>query len=173
MSIQIKLVDEYPKEVLTDLMTRNLEQNQVFINPDSYLGQGDLKHERKCKTVKVAAYDGERIVGLSYGVGINKYRFMMEISLVEKEYRGQGIYGKMLDLILENTREFDEIDSCHHQFNNTIIAKKLRKGFHIIAMEMSPAVGSLIRMRYFNNQKLYKIMRFRTGLLEKSALGDL
>src|SRR5690606_15041428 len=125
MSIQIKLVDEYPKEVLADLMTRNLEQDQVFIHPDTYLGKGEINHQRKCKTVKVAAYDGDRIVGLSYGIAINKHRFMMEISLVEKEYRGRGIYSKMLDCVLENTREFDEVDSCHHQFNNIIIAKKL------------------------------------------------
>ena len=173
MSIQIKLVEEYPKEILADLMSRNLEGNQVFIHPDTYLGQGDLNHQRKCKTVKVAAYDGDRIVGVSYGIAINKHRFMMEISLVEQAYRGQGIYSKMLECVLENTREFDEVDSCHHQFNNTIIAKKLKHGFHIVAMEMSPAIGSLIRLRYFNNKKLYDIMRFRTGLLEKSALSSL
>lgn len=170
MAIEIKLVDEYPEDVLKDLMARNLEAEQVFFHPDSYQGNGSSEHEFKKKILNVAAYDGERLIGLSCGASTGKRRFMMDISLVEKEYRGQGIYTKMLDMILENTREFDEIDSYHHQFNNKIIAKKLRHGFHIVALEMGPAVGPLVKMRYFNNKKLYDIMRFRMGLLKQDDL---
>lgn len=170
MTIEYKIVEEYPKDVLADLMKRNLEDDQVFIHPDTYLGTGDVNHKRTGKSVKIAAYDGERIVGVSYGIAINKHRFMMDISLVEKEYRDQGIYSSMLEMMLENTREFDEIDSCHHQFNNLIIAKKLRSGFHILSMEIGPATGSVVRLRYFNNQKLYSVMRFRTGLIPQSSI---
>lgn len=170
MSIEIRLIEEYPEEILKDLMRRNLEQNQIFFNPDSYLNSGDIGHQQTSKKLKIAAYDGDRIVGLSYGASVNKHRFVMQVSLVEKEYRGQGIYTRMLDCILENAYEFDEIDSFHHQFNNVIISKKLRHGFYIIGMETSPAVGPLIKMRYFNNRKLFNIMCFRTGLLEQSEL---
>ena len=170
MTIEYKIVEEYPKDALDELMKRNLQDDQVFIHPDTYFGIGDVNHKRMGKRVKIAVYDKERIIAVSYGIAVNKHRFMIEVSLVEKEYRHQGIYSRMLDLMLENTREFDEIDSCHHQFNNLIIAKKLRSGFHIIAMEMSPAIGSLIRLRYFNNQKLFSVMRFRTGLIDQSAI---
>src|SRR5690606_16853676 len=100
MDIQIKLVEDYPKEVLEDLMTRNLEQSQVFFHPDSFLEGGDPNYQRICRKVKVAAYDGERLIGLSYGKGTDKHRFMMEVSLVEMEYRSQGIYAKMLECML-------------------------------------------------------------------------
>ncbi|MBH46911.1 MAG: hypothetical protein CME71_01935 [Halobacteriovorax sp.] len=170
MSIEFKIVDEYPKEIQRELMKRNLEDAQIFFHPDSYLGAGDKGHKRESKKVKVAAYAGDRLIGISYGSAVNKNRFMMEVSLVEKEFRGQGIYSKMLELVLSNTREFDEIDSCHHQFNSRIIAKKLKHNFYIIGLEIGPAVGPILRMRYFNNQKLLSIMKFRMGLIEKSEV---
>lgn len=61
----------------------------------------------------------------------------MQISLVEKEYRGRGIYQEMLKLMLKETKGFDEIESNHQLFNNKIIAIKLKYGFHIIGIEQS------------------------------------
>ena len=164
MSVEIKIVDEYPKDIFDDLIKRNLETDGVFIRSWEHLGAGDSSFSKTGRNVRIAAFDNGKMIALSMGVAETKNRFMMLMSLVEKEYRQLGIYTKMLQLMLENTKEFDEIDSCHHLFNNKIIAAKLKHDFHIVMIENSAMVGPRLRLRYFNNKKILEIMKFRVGL---------
>lgn len=167
MSIEVKVVDEYPKEVFDDLVKRNLENYGIFIKERGYYGEGDESFSLTRKVIKVAAFDGEKMVGLSSGAAETKNRFHMHMSLVEKDYRGRGIYQKMLEKVLEHTKEFDEVDSCHHIHNNNILSIKLRKGFNIVGIETSIFIGQLIRLRYYNNKKLEEVMSYRVGLQER------
>lgn len=167
MPIEIRIIEKFPKEILDDLVKRNLENSGIFIKEEEFYSTGDSRYSCERKKLRVAAYDGEKMIGLSFGMAQSKNRFMMHISLVEEAYRKQGIYDQMLNVVLENTREFDEIDSCHHLFNNQIIAAKLRRGFHIIGIETSIFIGQLLRLRYYNNEKLLEFMRYRVGLSER------
>jgi len=72
----------------------------------------------------------------------------------------------MLELMLEKTRKYDSVDSWHHILNNRVIATKLRYGFNIVGFDQSIIIGPRINMRFFNNDKLYELMKFRTGLVK-------
>tara|TARA_R110000868_G_scaffold258137_3_gene515385 strand:- start:1801 stop:2310 length:510 start_codon:yes stop_codon:yes gene_type:complete len=167
MTIKICVVDQFDKEESDRLIKENLESLSVFIPSWEYLTEGDPNFKKEVKQVRVAAFDGDELVGLSWGRGESKTRFLMQMSLVIESHRGRGIYKSMLKMMLAQTREFDEIDSFHNAFNNKIIAAKLKAGFHIIGLDNSYEVGTRIRMRYFNNQQLMKIMSFRMGLTDK------
>jgi len=166
MTINIKLVDEYPKEFFDILVKKNLEADGIFIPSWEYYFEGDCTFEQKGKTVRVGAYDGDKLIGLSWGRAETKNRFMMYMSLVEGPYRGQGIYKRMLEMIIENTKEFDEVDSCHHILNNKILVLKLKEDFHIIGMDNTTMLGPRVKLRYFHNKKLFEIMKYRVGLRE-------
>lgn len=172
MAIEYKIVDEFPKEIFDELVKRNLEDNGFFIRSWDYYFEGDQSYRAEAKSVRIGAYDGDKLIGLSFGRSENKNRFMMNISLVEAEYRKQGVYSKLLEMMLDQTREFDEIDSFHHLFNNKIIRLKLKYGFRIIGTDQTTMLGPRVRLRYFNNKKLLEIMEFRVGLTKTPPLND-
>lgn len=164
MTIDIKIVDTYDDSVFKDLVKRNLEDAGHFIAGNDFRTEGDPSFKTVTKVIRIAAFDGQKMIGLSWGQSTSKSRFMMHMSLVEPAYRGQGIYHKMLALMLEKTVAYDEVDSWHHVFNNNIIAIKLRQGFHIMALDHSLEVGPRVYLRYFNNKKIFELMKFRVGL---------
>ncbi|SMF22938.1 hypothetical protein [Pseudobacteriovorax antillogorgiicola] len=170
MSIEIKLVDEYPEDQFNDLVERNLESSGTFIRSWNYHFEGDKNFKKNGTKVRVGAFDRDRLIGLSWGMAESRNRFMMHMSLVEAEYRDHGIYRKMLDIILNETKVFDEVDSLHHIFNNRIISYKLKRGFYIIGQDQCGMLGPRIRLRYFHNPKLFEIMKYRVGLTDQPAL---
>jgi hypothetical protein len=170
MTIEIKLVDRYEDEVFKDLVTKHLESDRVFIPAWDISQAGDETFQSSGKTVRIGAFDNGVLIGLSWGKAESKARFITHMSLVLPEYRKKGLYSGMLDLLLRNTKEFDEIDSCHHIFNNDIISLKLRKGFYIVGTDHCVPIGPRIRLRYFNNQKLFEFMKFRVGLIDQPSL---
>ena len=164
MSIIIKIVDQYPKEIFDTLVESNLQSDGIFIPAWEYYFKGDDSFELKGKAVRIGAFDGDKLIGLSWGKAETKNRFIMNMSLVEKKYRGQGVYAKMLKMMIEETKEFDEVDSSHHVFNNKILALKLKRKFHIIGIDYTTMIGPRIRLRYFHNEKLLELMKYRVGL---------
>jgi hypothetical protein len=171
MSIRIEIVEEYPQKVFNDLVKRNLESNG-FIRSWKYFSEGDSFFEQKGRKIRIGAFDGSKLIGLSWGQAISKNRFLMAISLVEKKYRNQGIYSKMLKIMLQETQEFDEIDSYHHILNNQILRLKLKNNFYIIGIQNCIKTGTGVKLRYFNNNKLLDFMKFRTGLIENPILKE-
>ena len=162
--IQIKVVEDYDQKVFDDLVSRNLESSSVFIPQWEYSNLNEKDYVLKNKTIKIGAFHKGRLVGLSSGGACGPSRFMMNMSLVEPEFRKQGIYAAMLEKVLELTKDFDEVDSYHHIFNNSMIRLKLKYNFHIISMDHSIIIGPRIKMRYFHNQKLKDLMHYRVGL---------
>lgn len=162
--ITVGIVDDYDEEVFQRLVQRNLESAGVIVPVWEFYGEGDASFSRAGKIVRIAAFDGDRLIGLSWGEAFSKSRFVMQMSLVEEDYRGHGIYSRMLALMLEQTAEFDEVESCHQIFNNRIIATKLKRGFHIVGLEQSILIGPRIRLRYYHNPSLLELMKFRVGL---------
>ena len=168
MSVDIREVEAYDDERLQELMLRNLGRH---ISSEAFCGAGDPAFHTEAKKIRIGAFAKGELIGLSWGASQSKSRFMMNVSLVEEEYRAQGIYTRMLDLMLKLTSAYDEIDSYHHVFNNTIIATKLKRSFYIVGVDQSILIGPRVRLRRYNNSALLKAMRFRVGL-EDSPFED-
>lgn len=164
MTLDVRLVDQYDDKTFKDLVQRNLEAPGVFVPGWDYQTSGDLTFQKTAKKIRIGAFDGDRLIGLSWGESQSKTRFMMHMSLVESDYRGRGLYAEMLAVMLAETKEFDEVDSLHQIFNNRIIATKLKRGFHIVGLDHCIMVGPRVQLRYFHNPRLLELMRFRVGL---------
>lgn len=164
--VLVKEVEEYDEEIYQTLVNRNLEDTGVFVPLWEYTGNADSEFEIKAKRIRVGAFDGDRLVGLSWGESETKSRFHMHISLVDPEYRRRGLYSRMVSKILELTSDYDEVDSNHHLFNNPVIGAKLKLGFNIIGFDHSVMIGPRLKMRYFHNRTMYDLMRFRVGLIK-------
>ena len=163
MDVDIRLVDKFQQDTFDALLRRNLESKGIFIPVSEYKTSGYRNIEKPDYKIRIGAFVGEQLVGLSYGAAESKHRFLMHVSLVEEDYRCQGIYTKMLKMMLAETKEFDEVDSCHHLFNNKILAIKLRHNFYIVGIDQSILIGPRIRMRYYHNSKLLELMKYRVG----------
>jgi len=162
-TVDIRLVDHYDDAVFKALVQRNLHSYVVTLPAWKFKGPGDEKFQKSGTTIRIGAFSGERLVGLSWGESASPNRFTVHMSLVEEEFRNQGIYSRMLDMMMDQTRVFDEVDSHHHVLNNHIIAKKLKYGFVIVGFDTDIIVGPRVKLRFFNNPKLADLMRFRAG----------
>lgn len=164
MGIDIKLVETIDENQFRDMVHRNLESAVQFIPEWEFATAGDQEYSRKSNQIRVGAFDGDALVGFSVGRAASKNRFTMEISLVEPEYRKRGIYSRMLQLMLDETKIYDEVDSYHQLFNNPIIRLKLAHEFYIVGIDQSILLGPRVRMRYFHNEKLRELMKYRVSV---------
>ncbi len=160
MGVEIRAVERFDDDVLSEMTERNLGASIST----RHLRRREMEgFSLEAPFIRLGAFDGERLVGLSYGKAESPSKFHMHVSLVEPEYRGRGIYGRMLDAMLEATAGYDEVESNHHLMNNRIIALKLRRGFHIVGVDQSILVGPRVTLRYFHNPELLALMKQRMG----------
>ncbi len=160
-------LDQYPEKVFNRLVENNLESKGVFFRSWELYSAGDSTFKKEGRNIKLAVYDRDSIIGLSCGRALSKNCFVMDISLVEKSYRKQGIYTGLLIKMLTLTKEFDEVISYHHIFNNPIIVAKLKQGFRIIGVDHTTIIGPRLKLVYYHNTELSELMEFRMGLREK------
>lgn len=163
MSVRIERVERYDEAVYAELMERNLGPS---VSTTAIRRMRCESFEKRAESIRLGAFDEERLIGLSWGAAKSPSCFVMHVSLVEEEYRGQGIYTAMLDMMLSATRDYDEVESHHHMLNNEIMAIKLRRGFHIVGFDQSILIGPRVTLRYFHNEALLSLMRQRAGLPE-------
>jgi len=98
--------------------------------------------------IRLGAFDGERLVGLSSGwfeVGGN---FYIGLSAVDPAYRRQGLYTRLLHTIeqLVRARGGLLISSQHVATNNAVLIAKLRLGYVIAGTEYVDQMGLLVRL---------------------------
>jgi GNAT superfamily N-acetyltransferase len=101
----------------------------------------------------LVAYDGDKIIGWSFGEQQQKTTFYMTNSAVFPEYRRKGVYTELMKRMVMRLTEmgFQKIYSRHQFANNSVIIAKLKFGFMIGGMETSDRFGSLVRLNYFPN----------------------
>lgn len=97
MAVEVRMVEKYDEAVFKDLVKRNLESSGVFIPEWEYRTKGDETFSMNPRKIRIGAFDRDRLIGLSWGESTGKTKFMMHMSLVEANYRGQRIYSRMLD----------------------------------------------------------------------------
>ena len=98
--------------------------------------------------LRVAAFHGDDLVGWSYGWQDGADRFYMALSAVAPDHRRRGLYSRMVETIIMETRAagFAEISSRHRPDNHAVLIAKLRLGFVITGYETSATFGDLVRL---------------------------
>ncbi len=115
--------------------------------------------------LQYAVYHGSTFVGWSFGWQDNAERFYMTNSAVLPAHRGKGIYSALVRKVIDRAgREgFQSIHCRHTATNNAVLIPKLKAGFVISGLEISPQFGTLVHLSYFFNATRRAIMDVRSG----------
>jgi ribosomal protein S18 acetylase RimI-like enzyme len=98
--------------------------------------------------LRLGAYDGDELVGWSFGWLERGRVFYMANSGVLETHRRQGVYSALVDAVCGHARAMGAVmvRSQHSVLNNAVIIAKLRMGFHVAGMSQSAQLGSLVEL---------------------------
>ncbi len=115
--------------------------------------------------LQYAVYHGSTFVGWSFGWQDTAERFYMTNSAVLPAHRGKGIYSALVRKVIDRAgREgFQVIHSRHTATNNAVLIPKLKAGFVISGLEISPQFGTLVHLSYFFSATRRAMMDVRSG----------
>lgn len=78
----------------------------------------------------ISAWDGERLAGLIRGLDDGVWQASIDCLLVDPEYQGQKIASTLLDMLLEDYREFLYVDVVPDEKKN--VGFYLKHGFAVM-----------------------------------------
>jgi len=183
--IFIAQVDLIPADVIEPLIRENLLDShpalpwQEHLSDEIQQKHKQLKHSISSRFhLRLVAIHKGNIVALSNGWQQSSHytEFYMGVSLVKQSFRNQGLYKKMLEIVLSETKEagFSAIKSRHVNTNTPILIAKLKQGFIINGFELDDSMGPLLTMVYYHDDTRSRAARYRSGdIREKSILALL
>jgi GNAT superfamily N-acetyltransferase len=116
--------------------------------------------------LRLGFYQGEKMIGWSYGIQVNADTFRMATTGLLPEFQRQGIYSAFLKELAEHIKAkgFQVLFSRHYATDNQVIIPKLRFGFLISGFELTDEYGLLLRLNYYFNETRRKVMHVRSGM---------
>jgi hypothetical protein len=181
--LRIAMVDNIPENIFQRLMKENVLNGHPALNWQSELNEIEKeKHEllkdrmKNRLRLKLVILHGEEIVGLTSGWQLaTSHDYYMGISLVKSEFRKQGLYSKMLDIVLAITEKegFSTVKSRHINTNAPVLIAKLKKGFIINGFEIDDSMGALLTMTYYHNNTRKRAAHYRSGKIDETSTENL
>jgi GNAT superfamily N-acetyltransferase len=131
---------------------------------DAALKEAPLEH-------RVLLWRGKEIVGAYWGQQDERGSYYMVFSVIRRDRHGQGLYSALLGKVLATARAagFLDVWSRHHTDNNAILVPKMKRGFVITGFEIVPRYGLLVSLRYFMNDTVREIYRYRVDATMNGA----
>jgi len=117
------------------------------------------------ETLYLSIQHDDRPIALFKGFPVSPHIFLMDITVIHPEYRRQGLYSAFLHALLDYTKQagYSMVISQHSPSNNHILIAKLKAGFYISKMMISPAFGPEVELCYFHNPDLKVAFLYRCG----------
>jgi GNAT superfamily N-acetyltransferase len=150
--IAIRLVEKFPEPDFARL------QREVFadMQQSSVALAATLAEEASKPTVertqspifRLGAYDGDELVGWSYGWMERGDVFYVANSGVVASHRRRGIYSSLLDAIRDHAiaQGAVAVRSQHSVLNNPVLIAKLHAGFHVTGLSQHARMGALVEL---------------------------
>ncbi|HEX8406609.1 MAG TPA: GNAT family N-acetyltransferase [Duganella sp.] len=152
-SIDIRYKDKFPEPefssfqrlVFSDIQQFSSELESALL---SERAGADHPPAEMFTVFRLGAYDGEDLVGWTYGWLERNNVFYMANSGVLPTHRRRGIYTSLLNAIREYalTQGVSTICSRHSVVNNPVIIAKLRAGFNVSGLSNSAQMGTLVEL---------------------------
>ncbi|MCB0413752.1 MAG: GNAT family N-acetyltransferase [Bdellovibrionales bacterium] len=174
-------VDEFPNELYRTQLNENLMNEYPMLPWRSQLDDIETEKVKKLKEkvkdkyeLRLALLNEEELVGWTYGWQevFDHTSFFMGASMVLPKLRRQGLYSKLVEKVLEITKElgFQSVWSSHIMTNNPVIIAKLRLGFTITGFESNVNYGNLVKLTYHHSELRKKATKFRAGAVKESEV---
>ncbi|UXR65023.1 hypothetical protein EZJ49_02010 [Bdellovibrio bacteriovorus] len=138
---------------------------------ESHGGQGleRLSARRQSEqrfSLRLGVFLLDRMVGWHFGHATDAETYYMQNSAVLPEFRGKGLYHKLLLCVLEKVKDeqFQVVSSMHHPNNPGVLIPKLKAGFVITGTHFHERFRSLVELRYIFDLERRKNFNRSLGL---------
>ena len=110
---------------------------------------------------------GERLAGVTSGMPsrATTTTYLTNHTTIHPDFRRLGIYAELQRRVIAYSREagFRRVDSSHAPSNNAVLVAKLRAGFRIVTLDLDPAHGPTLVLRYFHEPVELAAYEYRCG----------
>lgn len=163
--------EEYQK-LTADLHKKVFDDNELILRTASILSDSEKAKLKKLNQKRSTPYQSQAVLfyktevaGWTWGFQDSRESYYMVNSAIMPEFRGRGLYKRVLDLTMEKLiqKGFQKIWSRHSILNNAVIIPKLKRGFQITGTELNESFGSLLNLTYLTNETRRKALAFRSG----------
>lgn len=123
---------------------------------------------------RVVLRAGDDVIGAYWGRQESFGRYYMVFTVVHPAWQRRGVYRALLARVMAAAAAsgFREVYSRHRADNNAILVPKLKLGFAIAAMEVSPRFGLLVHLRHYPAAGLRQLAEHRVDGSHAAALRD-
>lgn len=123
--------------------------------------------------VRFGAYVGDALVGWSFGWFERGNNYYMANSGVVPEFRCRGVYAALLEAVIAHAAANGTlvVRSQHSVLNNAVIICKLKRGFHIVGLNMSAQMGGLVELALHLSPERGELFASRTTPLVVPHVG--
>ncbi|QBE66361.1 GNAT family N-acetyltransferase [Pseudoduganella lutea] len=167
-SIDIRYTEKFPEPEFSSLQRSIFaEIERIPDELDSVLRSKkidiDSRGQHQAPKHRFGAYDGEELVGWTYGWFEHNNVFYMANSGIKPTHRRKGVYTALLNVIRSYALEQGAwcIRSQHSVVNNAVIIAKLRAAFHITGLHQSGQMGTLVELTQHLSDKHEQMFRDR------------
>ncbi|MCO4746177.1 MAG: GNAT family N-acetyltransferase [Proteobacteria bacterium] len=180
----LELVSDYEEPLFGELMQKvffgvsgSLRWVDLGFEEDAALRRFRRDQLRTRPSLRIAARCDDALVGWCFGFADRPDSMYMASSAVLEGHRRVGLYTAMAEQMRDLAIEagFHQLHSKHLCTNNAILIAKLQMGFQIVGMELSPDMGSLLKMELPLHALRADTLRARAGqtLLSKALSAQL
>ena len=130
--------DYETSELLTDVFNAEAARRSKSLNVDDD------------SALRIGAFLGDSLIGWTFARPRGEGHLHMVNSGVAPGQRNQGVYSKLVQLIIDHARSHGYVDilSRHSTSNNAVIVAKLKLGFFVFRFEYSEIYGPLVRLTF-------------------------
>jgi len=170
---RLELVHRFEEPLFSELLdqifhgpTGELRWEQLGFEPDEATRPFRRARFQALPRLRIAARHHDALVGFTYGFATRTDSFVMAVSAVLPAHRRRGLYTALCTACTDLVAEagYRSLESHHVATNNPILIAKLRLGFHVTGLQLSPTMGTLLTL-----EKPLDALR-RTTLLARSGL---
>ena len=110
---------------------------------------------------------GDRLAGVTSGTPsrATPSTYLTYHTTIHPDFRRLGIYAELQRRAIAYSLEagFRRVESSHAPSNNAVLIAKLRAGFRIVTLDLDPAHGPTLVLRYFHEPVELAAYEFRCG----------
>lgn len=176
--MRVRRVERYDEPAFGQFVDAIFDDGARQRHLDALMGEPHAQAHRDLRKalppperIRIAAHDGDRLVGYSHGWFEVGGRFYIGSSAVHPDYRRRGVYTRLLHAVEKAVRERGgiAISSQHVATNNPVLIAKLRLGYVIAGVEFVEPMGLLVRLLLHLEPSRAALYRERTGMLAAPA----
>jgi ribosomal protein S18 acetylase RimI-like enzyme len=171
-----RVVEQFPEPAYSALAGEafsDFEASELLsevLNEEAAVKSGTPGTVEEGAALRIGVFQGDTLVGWTFARPQGAKHLHMINSAVAPAHRRQGVYSKLVQLVIEHARSggYVAILSRHAANNNAVIVAKLKLGFFVSGFEYSEVYGPLVRLTYLPGELRRTLHRTRSSPIRRA-----